>query len=834
VKLLRTIAFLAILVGLLGTTFAYPAAAQSDNITFQVRPAYDGYVKNGEWLPIWAEIENKGKDIDGQISVQITGSSAKSTYAAEISLPSGAHKRVPLYILPNNFSRELEVQFIAHTQGTQERDKLLTQAKITVRPQANLTYMIGLVAPERGGLALLNGLSLPGQERPKVIVDMGLEDIPERQEGLRSFNLLVFNDSDTSRLTPAQAEALSGWVRQGGQLVIGGGASAALTLAGLPADLSPVILNGQAELQAEALSGLVEFANPQGGAIRTSGAFVYAKATPVAQARILAGSIPLPLVVESNYGSGKVDFVSLNLSSAPFNSWPDTIRFWNQLLAPLGEYPDGLPPDISLNQMRGINMVGNIANIPALDLPSIQWLSLLLGLYIVLVGPVNYFILRKQRRMQLAWVTIPALTLLFSAGAFSIGYLLRGNDVILNQIALIYPDGKDGAAVNNYLGLFSPSQQSYSLEVKTPGLLSTISNGDFNSWGGGMLTGNANVTFIQGAQPKIKGLAIDQWSFQSFSEEEHWGQFGNLRGDLRLENEKIVGTIRNETHIPLTDSFLISGPYFVRLGDLAAGAEKQVELNLATLPSNISGQPVSFQLYEDQIQNGTNNRLIDLKRSVVSSAIDNQFFSGKFVSSNVALSAKSLTNSFTDLSVTFLGWTDQVPPEVTIDGYQIKKQVMGLVSQKMTFQPGNSDEITIPIGMIPGQMTRPPTSGGICGIQGSTAVYIESGTAEFTFQVPALSGYLPQELRLNLGVDNPQTEKPEVALFNWTEKAWTILKDPATGINRLDQPQAYINPTGSIQVRVSGTTSFKGACTYLDLGLKAKKATNSGGSDASH
>lgn len=834
-KLLRTIAFLTIMVGLLGTTFAYPAAAQTDNITLRVRPGYDGYVKNGEWLPIWAEVENKGKDINGLIAVQVTGSSAKSTYATEVSLPSGARKRVPLYILPNNFSRELEVQFSAHTQGTQERDNVLVKAKITVRPQANLTYMVGLVAPERGGLALLNGISLPGQERPKVIVDVGLEDIPERMEGLRSFNLLVFNDSDTSRLTPAQAEALAGWVRQGGQLVIGGGTGAALTLAGLPSDLPPVSLNGQAELQAEALGGLVEFANPQGSAIRTSGTFVYAKVTPAAQVRILAGSTALPLVIESSYGSGRVDFVSLNLSSAPFSSWPDTIRFWNQLLAPLGEYPEGLPPDVSLSQMRGMNMISNIANIPALDLPSIQWLSLLLGIYILLVGPANYLVLRKLRRLQLAWVTIPALTLLFSTGAFGIGYLLRGTDVILNQIALIYPNGKGGAAVNNYLGLFSPSQQSYSLEVKTPGLLSTIGNGDFNSWGNGMPSSSANVTFIQGAQPKIKGLAIDQWSFQSFSEEEHWGQFGNLRGDLRLESEKIVGTIRNETSAPITDSFLLAGPYFVHLGDMAAGAEKQVELDLTAFPGNNSGQPVSFRLYENAFQTGKDNRVVDLKRSIISSVIDNQFFSEKFAFSGIpARPAQNISNSFADLSVTFLGWTDQVPPDVTVDGYQIKKQVMGLVSQKMAFQLSSSNEITIPMGMIPGQMTRLPASGGSCGMQGSTAVYIESGTAEFAFQVPALNGYLPQELRLNLAVDGPQEEKPEVAFFNWGEKAWTILKDPITGTNRLDHPQSYISPTGSIQIRVSGTSSFKGFCTYLDLGLKAQKVSNSGGSDASH
>ena len=55
----------------------------------------------------------------------------------------------------------------------------------------------------------------------------------------------------------------------------GGGSAAAVTLAGLPAALLPATLAGQAEVQAEDLRGLVDFAS--GGAIRTSGSFVSSK-----------------------------------------------------------------------------------------------------------------------------------------------------------------------------------------------------------------------------------------------------------------------------------------------------------------------------------------------------------------------------------------------------------------------------------------------------------------------------------------------------------------------------------------------------------------------------
>jgi hypothetical protein len=817
VKYLRAIVLLAVGLSLLGAGFSQPAVAQAQTgqVSLRVTPAFDGYFKNGEWLAVWVEIENSGKNIEAQLSVQITSSATQATYALAVSLPSGARKRLPLYILPNNFSRELEVQLTGP-------DGLLVKQKITVRPQANLSFLVGLVARERGGLALLNGVSLPGQERPKVIVDVSLEDLPEQMQGFRSFDLVVFNDIDTSRLTLGQAAALADWVQQGGRLVIGGGSGAAVTLAGLPAALRPVSLTGQADLRAEDLKSLVDFAG--GSAIGTSGSFVSSKIDPLENASLLAGDKNLPLLVESRYGSGQVDFVALNLSSAPFNSWPDTIKFWNQLLAPTGEYSQNLPADISQRQMYNMDVVGNLSNIPALDLPSIQWLGILLAVYILLVGPVNYVILRRLRRLQLAWVTIPALTLLFSAGTFGIGSLLHGSDVILNQIAIITPNGSGAAAVTNYLGLFSPSQRSYSLAVNTPGLLSPIIGNDGNSWGpAGPLTSGTNLTFIQGEQPRVSGLSIDQWSFQAFSEEERWDSFGGLSADLRIEEEKIAGTVRNDTGLPLTDAFVVVGSNFVRLGDLAAGAEKPVELDLTTQANNQMGMPLSYRLYDPSTRSiSDDNRMMDIKRSLVSRLVDAN--GSKFSSMSSSLfPGRNLATRNGYLTATLFAWIDQVPPDVKVEGALVKKQVIGMLNQEVELKTGLANVVTVPAGMIPASMSQVPSNGGICGNGNVTGVTMQGGSAEFKYQLPAMNGYYFTELRLFLSQDGPQGAAPGIALYDWSRKSWIVVKDPVMGVNTVVQPAAFIDPNHFVRVQVTGNANLNGFCTYIDLGLKAEK-----------
>ena len=389
-------------------------------------------------------------------------------FAVPVELPAVSHKRLPVYVLANNFSRQLDVSFVADGQA-------LASTKVAVNPQVNLSYFAGLVAPERGALSLIDATALPGMTRPKVLVDLPLQDLPERYQALRSFDLLVLNGVDTSTFTPEQIAALETWVNQGGRLVVGGGASAARTLSGLPASLLPFIFERIEELGS--LSSLEDFIAGDGAEprpVRVPGPFPVAVGE-AQDGRVLAEQDGAPLVLEWRIGNGYVNFVALDLNASPFDAWNGTIPFWERLLAPNSAYPDWMPVDVSARQQLAGNMPYTLTNLPMLDLPSARGLAALLGLYILLVGPVNYFLLRWQKRLHLAWVTIPTVTLIFSAAAFGLGYALHGTDLFLNKIAIIQPEASGKARVDSFVGLFSPAQSAYELEVQGGGLLSPLS-----------------------------------------------------------------------------------------------------------------------------------------------------------------------------------------------------------------------------------------------------------------------------------------------------------------------------------------------------------------------
>jgi hypothetical protein len=66
--------------------------------------------------------------------------------------------------------------------------------------------------------------------------------------------------------------------------------------------------------------------------------------------------------------------------------------------------------------------------LPGLDLPY-RPLTLLLVLFAVLIGPVNFYVVRRLKKPALLLVTVPSIALLFSIGLFGYGALAQGLDV---------------------------------------------------------------------------------------------------------------------------------------------------------------------------------------------------------------------------------------------------------------------------------------------------------------------------------------------------------------------------------------------------------------------
>ena len=810
-SILNPVALLLVFVTAAVATIS-PARAQSQQsgMTMSAEAAFEGHFKYGEWLPVWVQVENNGADLDAELRVRIADSWGATNYATEAQLPTGARKRIPLYVLPNNYSHALEVQLLSGGE-------VLASQTVNVSPEPNVNYLIGYIAPEQGALSLLKTIDLPGQRRFIVPVAVSLSEIPERAEGLRSLDTLIINASDTSSLTPKQQAALETWVRQGGRLVAGGGPEAGQVAAGLPEALLP--FEAQEVVEAAALPGLAEFAN--GEEVRVPGPFVVATGEARQPTSVLAGQEDLPLIQEWRVGDGFVDFIALDLAISPFDAWNGTGGFWEALLAPGATYPENIPVDMSIRQMRSDQMNYALSNLPSLDLPSIRGIGILLAIYILLVGPVNYLILRWRKRLHLAWITIPVFTIAFSAGAFSLGYAMRGTDLIMNKIAVVElrPDGS--GSVNSYLGLFSPTQQSYEIEVSGSGLLSSL-RPSYDPWGGaGGPTAGAEAIFMQGEPGSVRGLTVNQWSMQAFMTETTWEDIGAIESELVLDGQDLSGSVQNQTEFELKDVVLILGNQFTRLGELAPGERKDVQMKVSTLVSQPFDSPVIYRLFAEVFERPMPNgppREAQLKQAVLESVFPWGSDPGSW---SASLSRPRATQ---ELNVVFLGWFDEAPPEVSIGRRKPAVQTTALLFTPLAIRMADSTRISLLPGMVPGSVIEMPTDGGYCGPMGSTAVYFNQGQVVFEYRIPEMAqDFELESLFLHIGTDTGMNRAPSTAIYNWTSETWEELVDPAVGHNTVPIGEGMVGENDTVRVRMSADNFIGGGCFYVAMGLEGSR-----------
>lgn len=798
------IALLALLQALSAPLQAAPA------FEMKAEPGFGGRFKYGEWLPVFVDLENGGPDLTGEIRVLITSPTGQLDFNLPAELPTGARKRYTLYILPNNFSRSAKVEFVVdgETQLTQ-------QIKLAVIP--NDRYVIGSVSVNVAGLAEVNPPKLAGRRERADLINLALTELPERHEGWRVLNALILNDIDTSALTSTQRTALSRWVAEGGRLVVGGGAGAARTLAGLPNELQPVTLASQQEVAA--LPGLERYT---AAPILVPGPFLLAHAQPVPGAIVLLDNKAEPgtnntsalasdsaLITELPFGAGHVDFVALDLGQSPFNAWAGVTAFVEKLLSPGAAWSQFLATDISPQQMSDSQMYYALTNLPALDLPSIRFLGLLLVGYILLVGPVNYLVLRWRDRLSWAWVTIPLITLVFSGLAYGLGFGLRGSDIIVNQVSIIELGQANRAKrAHTYVGIFSPRRQSYDIQVNAETLLRPLGQGAYDPWGGMVNTGGT-MRIGQSNPARLQGLTIDQWSMQSFVAETLPGEQPGLVVQLTSGRNAIWGQVENRSSAPWEDVAFIFNAQFQKLGNLGPGQTAKIRLDFKDSDSVISGFG-SYMLYQDEFNNQASgpNREVTFKQSVLDSTI----FNGN-------------RPDLSDQPILIAWQKNNGPLRIELAGYKTDTQASTLLYYPLTLD-FDSSQVAIPPGFSQLELVTATGDASTCnygaGLDGS---YVYQGTAETKLSLPSqLYHVQPERLDLYIRTDGAWPNLPTIELYDRIEQTWVLLKNAKAGANPIrDTARFYNSADASLQVRISNNGGNGGGCLFLDVALEGKR-----------
>ena len=594
--------------------------------------------KVGLWTQVEVALQGGGEALAGQVSVVVPdGDGVPSRVSTPPEQPCrlqpGQPTTVRLLCRLGRVHGTLTVEFRTGGQLVAQRTfKTAKQADAEhFLPGLEFQRLIVTVGPSTMGVEQAGKLG--GVEPERRPVTAHLEDL-----GQLPVDWLAYEGVDALILSTSRPEiyrqlaaddprmqALDEWIRMGGRLVLCVGAQAEEILAddaplrqfapGRFVKMVPLRQTGALEAYCGSRSAV-----PRAGNTRT---LLRVPRLDDVQGTIEAQEADLPLTVRTVRGFGQVLFLAADLDEPPLDAWPDRSMLVARLLdMPTGGVEESEERTAMMHFGYG-DMSGQLRSaLDRFDGVRIAPFWLVAGLivvYLLLIGPGDYFFLRKLvGRMTWTWLTFPLVVLLACLGAYVLAYRLKGDQLKVHQVDLVDVDAVSGRLRGTtWLNVFSPRMEPFNLSVE-PYSPDGGPLGDARVWmawfglPGGAIGGMnpragdpALSTESYSFSPMLdamRGVPIQVWSTKSFTARWKASTAELPEADLTDEDELLTGTLTNTLGFPLERCILAHGGSVYELDTLGPGESAQLGMmsKRSELKTLLTGRKFVFVEKGDQ------------------------------------------------------------------------------------------------------------------------------------------------------------------------------------------------------------------------------------------
>jgi hypothetical protein len=455
------------------------AAAAYGAVTMTASLGLGGNAPATGWCPVLVDIHNDGEARKARLTIPADESSlafhsrlsgrSPLICSRDLQLPERGRLRCFLYIPAPSGSTSIGLKVGSEAQVVPLSSRTfdsLTRAVVVIGsgPDRFLQELDGLPVrpPEEGS---------PAPDKPLLsISQVPWCDLPDQWLGWSGITAVVLASRQWEQATVEVRQALLQWVRLGGTLIVPGGA---LASAYAP-DLREVL-----PLQATSLA-------PQGN-LAAVGRWLGQTALPPTAAlatgalRKSTGTLcavgDQPLVVTAPLGSGEIIMTAFDYAAPEVEQWALRVDLWRRLVGNRGPLADRLElgPGGPVRERTGALGAGDLTSLAG-KMPQarrLPWRGMVLYLlvYVVLLGPVQFLLLR-QRGRRWSWLLTLGIIIFFTLNAFLIGTALRGRRAIIYRpSALVAAPGGALASGLGAVGVFSPGRGAYSFTTEPAEIL---------------------------------------------------------------------------------------------------------------------------------------------------------------------------------------------------------------------------------------------------------------------------------------------------------------------------------------------------------------------------
>jgi hypothetical protein len=403
---------------------------------------------------------------------------------------------------------------------------------------------------------------LPGARLAAAHVET--EDLPTSAVGYDCLDVLVLNAPDLTALLPEQQQAISEWVRGGGNLLYWPGDSP-VPESGPLVDLLPCRIG---------TSAVVELSP---GALKHAGLTQRFGKLPSRVLTATERGEPIKLLgldrvtaYQGRCGLGRVIVSPIDLASLQIGDAQKTWALWRVVLKPMiRRLPeDPIAPaeptygygagESQARQATAQRQVGDLlGNVPGAGRFGFGYVAgVLIGMMII-VGPVDWVLLKKLGRQPWTWATTGGWIALVTLSAVYMGHVFKSGELHFRTFQLV--DQADGLSVarTELAALYSPRTTEYTLGTRPDEWWQPASPGDEFY---GYRRSVQEVSFAQtyrGSTPDP--MVVNVWNLRFLEGEASSPSPPIVEVSLRVEQRQeqgkprkhLVGTIRNLGGEPL-------------------------------------------------------------------------------------------------------------------------------------------------------------------------------------------------------------------------------------------------------------------------------------------
>lgn len=556
-------------------------------LQFDVFLGYDNTVREASWFPVVCEIRNDGAPFAGMVEVLPGDYARGQIHQLPVELPTGTLKRVTLpAFAPGRFPSVWTVRLL-------DQQGRVRAEKPAMRPRRQVGWeitLMGALSRTPGGLPALRPIKRDQADGQPASALLKPESFPENPILLEGLDAIYLNSDVAIDLRGAQVAALLQWLKTGGHLIVA--VEQIGDLSGSPwlQELLPCqpeemrLLPQHSELHEWLRGGWTTnvLVSPRGrgsySPVTADQPFAdlvhdttfESAALPVIRASLREGRVLLmagehPLIVAANRGYGQVTTLLFSPEREPMRSWEHLPTFW----AKLAGVPGALYASSDFSGGYGQSadgIFGAMIDSRQVHKLPVGWLLVLLVMYLVVIGPLDQWWLKRIGKPMLTWITFPCYVGLFALLIYYLGHRLRAGETEFNELHVVDVLANDRRAEfrgRTYASIYSPSNHRY--PVAAAASVATLRS-ELMGAAGGQGTDPTTVR-VTGDRFEAE-LLVPVWTSQLYVSD--WRQAGPfpLAASVEPREEGWVLTVTNQTDHAVSAAHLVLGSQVFPLGEL--------------------------------------------------------------------------------------------------------------------------------------------------------------------------------------------------------------------------------------------------------------------------